>query len=188
MPARASASSADDQNNPAPIRTDDIRAIMREELASLIAGELGPRLLRVEEQLAQDVSLNDKVTELEKAAQYTADVQQELMQTTLPALVTHIENVATTLTLRTIDMKIHRRKCSLIVQVVQGPPNEDETASRKAMVDFAINCLLIANAGKLQFVACHHLSNKADATTLIIFVDLSEQNQWLHHAKNLKNQ
>ena len=40
------------------------------------------------------------------------------------------------------------------------------------MVDFATNCLLIENAGKLQFVACHRLSNKADAATLIIFVDL----------------
>ena len=42
---------------------------MRQELASLIADELGPRLLHVEEQLAQVVSLKDKVTELEKAMQ-----------------------------------------------------------------------------------------------------------------------
>ncbi len=78
--------------------------------------------------------------------QYTADVQQELMQTTLPALATHIENVATTLTLRTIDMEIHRCNWSLIVQGVQGLPNEDETATRKSMVDFATNCLHIENA------------------------------------------
>ena len=65
---RPSASAADDQN-PAPISADEIRAIMREELASLIADELGPRLLHVEEQLAQVVSLKDKVTELEKAMQ-----------------------------------------------------------------------------------------------------------------------
>ena len=39
----------------------------------------------------------------------------------------------------------------------------------------------------LQFVACHCLSNKADAATLIIFVDLADRNRWLHHAK-LKNQ
>ena len=185
---RPSASSADDQNDPAPTSADEISVIMREELASFIVDVLGPRLLRVEEQLAQVVSLKDNVTELEKAAQYTADVQQELMQTTLPALVTHIENVATTLTLRTIDMEIHRRKWSLIVQGVQGPPNEDETATRKAMVDFATNCLVIENAGKLQFVACHRLSNKADAAILITFVYLSERNQWLHHANNLKNQ
>ena len=80
------------------------------------------------------------------------------------------------------------RKWSLTVQGVQGPPNEDESATRKAMIDFATNCLLIENAGQLQFVACHRLSNKADAATLIIFVDLAERNRWLHHAKNLKNQ
>ena len=27
------------------------------------------------------------------------------------------------------------------MQGVQGPPNEDETATRKSMVDFATNCL-----------------------------------------------
>ena len=61
------------------------------------------------------------------------------------------------------------------MQGVQGPPNEDETATRKAMGDFATNSLFIGNAGKLQFVACNRLSNKADAATLIIFVDLSER-------------
>ena len=147
---RPSASSADDQNDPAPISADENRAIMLEELASLIADELGPRLLRVEEQLARVVSLKDKVTELEKAMQYTADVQQELMQTTLPALATHVENVTTTLTLRTIDMEIHRRKWSLIVQGVQEPPNEDEPATRKCTVDFPTNCLHIENAGQWE--------------------------------------
>ena len=85
-------------------------------------------------------------------------------------------------------LDIKRPKWSLIVLGVRGPPNEDETATRKAMVYFATNCLHIENAGQLQFVACHRLSNKADAATLIIFVvDLSERNRLLHHAKNLKN-
>ena len=187
-PTTRSSTSAADDENPAPISANDIRVIIREEIASAIADVLGPRLLRVEQQLAQLVSLTDNVTELEKAVQYSADMQQEITQTTLPALATHIENVATTLTLRTIDMELHRRKWSLIVQGVQGPPNEDESATRKAMIDFATNCLLIENAGQLQFVACHRLSNKADAATLIIFVDLAERNRWLHHANNLKNQ
>ena len=72
---RPSASAADDEN-PAPISADGIRAIIREETASAIADVLGPRLLRVERQLAQLVSLTDKVTELEKAVQYSADMQQ----------------------------------------------------------------------------------------------------------------
>ena len=72
---RPSASVADDEN-PAPISADGIRAIMREELASSIADELGPIFLRAERQLAQLVSLTDKVTELEKAVQYSADMQQ----------------------------------------------------------------------------------------------------------------
>ena len=74
------------------------------------------------------------------------------------------------------------------MQGVQGPPNEDETATRKSMVDFATNCLHIEKAGQLQFIACHRLSNKADAAALIIFVDLPERNRWLHHANNLKKE
>lgn len=187
---RPSASAADDKDNPgsAPISADEIRVIMREELANVIANELGPRLIRVEEQLAQVVGLKDRVVELEKAAQHSADVHEELIQTTMPSLNTHIENVATTLTLRTIDMELHRRKWGLIVQGVKGPPNEEENATRKSMIEFATNCLQIENASNLQFVACHRLSNKADAATLIIFVDLADRNRWLHHAKNLKNQ
>ena len=46
------------------------------ELTSVIADELGHRLLRVEEQLKQVVCLKDKVTELVKVIQYTAVVQQ----------------------------------------------------------------------------------------------------------------
>ena len=77
---RPSASAADDKDNPgsAPISADEIRVIMREELANVIANELGPRLIRVEEQLAQVVGLKDSVVELEKAAQHSADVHEEL--------------------------------------------------------------------------------------------------------------
>ena len=106
----------------------------------------------------------------------------------MPSLNTHIENVATTLTLRIVDMELHRRKWGLIVQGVKGPPNEEENATRKSMIEFATNCLQIENASNLQFVACHRLSNKADAATLIIFVDLADRNRWLNHANNLKNQ
>ena len=67
-PTTRSSTSAADDENPAPISANDIRAIIREEIASAIADELGPRLLRVEQQLAHLVSLTDKVTELEKAA------------------------------------------------------------------------------------------------------------------------
>ena len=44
---RPSASAADDKDNPgsAPISADEIRVIMREELANVIANELGPRLM-----------------------------------------------------------------------------------------------------------------------------------------------
>ena len=73
---RPSASAADDKDNPgsAPISADEIRVMMREELANVIANELGPRLIRVEEQLAQVVGLKDRVVELEKAVQHSADV------------------------------------------------------------------------------------------------------------------
>ena len=64
--------------------------MMREEVTTVIADQLGPQLLRIEEQLTRVVSLKDKVTELDKDVQYTADTQQQLTPITLPALRTSI--------------------------------------------------------------------------------------------------
>ena len=80
-PSASAAYDKDDKDNPgsAPISADETRVIMREELANVIANEFGPRLIRVEEQLAQVVGLKDRVVELEKAAQHSADVHEELI-------------------------------------------------------------------------------------------------------------
>ena len=47
------------------------------------AHKFGPRLLHIEEQLTEVVSLKDTVRELEKAMLYASDTQQQLMQTTI---------------------------------------------------------------------------------------------------------
>ena len=100
----------------------------------------------------------------------------------------HISCYAHDTRLYPMYMELHRRKWGMIVQGVKGPPNEEENATRKSIIEFATNCLQIENASNLQFVACHRLNNKADAATLIIFVDLADRNRWFYHAQNLKNQ
>ena len=77
-------------------------------------------------------------------------------------------------------------KWALIINGMKGPVSEREDATRAACISLANDTLKVPNAGNTGISACHRLSQESDAGVLIRFTDLSERNQWLMNAKNLK--
>ena len=133
-------------------------------------------------------TITETVRELEKSMEYTSNNQHHLTQNKLPELSSHLEQLASALVLRTLDMEVHSRKWNLIIQGVKGPANENESDTRKAAIDLAKSHLRVVNAADSQIAACHRLNNKENAPIIVKFCDLSERNRWLDGAKNLKNQ
>ena len=120
--------------------------------------------------------------------EYTSENQHHLTQTKLPELSSHLEQLASALVLRTLDMEVHSRKWNLIIQGVKGPANENECTTREAAIALATTGLRVVNAANSRIAACHRLNNKENAPIIVKFCDLSERNRWLDGAKNLKNQ
>ena len=133
-------------------------------------------------------TITETVRELEKSMEYTSENQHHLTQTKLPELSSHLEQLASALVLRTLDMEVHSRKWNLIIQGVKGPANENECTTREAAIVLATTGLRVVNAANSRIAACHRLSNKENAPIIVKFCDLSERNRWLDGAKNLKNQ
>ena len=55
------------------------------------------------------LTITETVRELEKAMQYTSDYQHQLTQNKLPEFSSHLEQLASALVLRTLDMEVHTR-------------------------------------------------------------------------------
>ncbi len=134
------------------------------------------------------LTITETVRELEKAMQYTSDNQHQLTQNKLPEFSSHLEQLASALVLRTLDMEVHTRNWNLIIQGLKGPGNENESATRKSIINLASTLLQVENAADLQIAACHRLNNKENAPIIVKCCDLSERNRWLAGAKNLKHQ
>ena len=60
------------------------------------------------------LTITEAVRELERAMQYTSDNQDQLTQKMLPEFSSHLEQLASALVLRTLDMEVHRRKWNLL--------------------------------------------------------------------------
>ena len=134
------------------------------------------------------LTITETVRELEKSMQYNSDNQHQLTQNKLPEFSSHLEQLASAVVLRTLDMEVHTRKWNLIIQGLKGPGNENESATRKSIINLASTLLRVENEADLQIAACHRLNNKENAPIIVKFCDLSERNRWLDGAKNLKHQ
>ena len=124
-------------------------------------------------------TITETVRELEKSMEYTSENQHHLTQTKLPELSSHLEQLASALVLRTLDMEVHSRKWNLIIRGVKGPANENECTTREAAIVLATTGLRVVNAANSRIAACHRLNNKENAPIIVKFCDLSERNRWL---------
>ena len=165
---------------------EDIWNNVRKDFADAIDTIVGPRLDRIEEKLNELSTLRATVSELENAVEHTSARMDDLVSTTLPALTAHVEGVATALTIRLLDMDVHRRKWTLNIQGVKGQAGEEEDITRQSCVKLARDQLGVNDALPTDFAACHRLRQQDDASILVRYVDLNKRNQWLSSAKNLK--
>ena len=151
---------------------------MREEIKTAIRAELDDRLTRFETQLNKLSTLHDKCQEVEDAINFTSHKLDDLCDTQMPALASHVEKVATALALQTLDLDVHRRKWSLTIQGVKGDAEEEDAVTRRACVDLARNHLGIADASEKDFGACHRLNKRKDAG-IIVRLSRLKSAQWM---------
>ena len=98
----------------------------------------------------------------------------------------HLNQVTTALALQNVDLHVHRRKFSLVVQGLEGPPKEVSIDTREAVIDMAKNKLGVRACDR-DLAACHRLKPTKDAGIIARFVDLGERDKWLANAKHLKD-
>ena len=113
---------------------DEIKAVVRQQTEASIKVLVTDPMARLEQQLAQMNDLVTKVSAVETAMQFTSKRMDDLEKVALPALASHVEQVASALALQTLDIDVHRRKWSLTVQGLKGDPDEDDADTRRACV------------------------------------------------------
>ena len=67
---------------------------------------------------------------VEEAINFNNKHLDDICQSSLPALTSRVEKVATSLGLQTLDVDVHRRKWSLTIQGVKGSVGEAEMDTR----------------------------------------------------------
>lgn len=163
----------------------DLRTIIREETTTVFE-ELKTRIANVEEKVGQALELQAKVSAIETSLQFNADQLQDIEREKLPALKSELDDVASALTLRMLDLEVHRRKWSITIHGMKGNPGEDEAVTRQKCVDLAKDHLQVPDACAADLAACHRLSQSQDAGVILRFVDLSKRNKWLAGARHLR--
>ena len=165
---------------------DKIRAVIREELDSYFTDKIQPTLDRLEDQVESLKTLRTTVDDLKESVEFSSKRVDDLYQVSLPAMASHIEKVANALTLRILDMDVHKRKWQLTVHGLKGNANEDEDETRTKCVTLARDKLKIRDADPSDFAACHRLKRDANSGVILRFRDLRQRDRWLANAKNLK--
>ena len=159
----------------------NIRETIRQEIQPLV-----DRLDRVEKEIHVISAIKTQVSEMGESLEFLSRRLDDVSNTTLQTLATHVERVATALALQTLDIDVHRRKWSITIQGLKGATGEEDEDTRAACVKLAKDKLGIADASLVDFAACHRLSRKEDAGVIARFRDLGMRNRWLTNAKNLR--
>ena len=89
-------------------------------------------------------SLNEKVAALETTMSslkddlsFLSNKYDTLKNTALPALASHVSNIANNLTLRHLELETHRRKWNLILHGIKGDADEFQHITRESVLKFA---------------------------------------------------
>ena len=162
---------------------NELKETIRSEIKTVLRAE---RFAQIESRLAQLATLHTKLQDMEYALNFHCKMVDDIRNTDLPALASHLEKVASGLALQTLNLDVHSRKWSLTIQGIKGEADEDEATTRHACADLARSHLKITDATGDDFSACHRLNRKKEVGIIIRFKDLSRRNRWLDEAKNLR--
>ena len=166
--------------------SEEVKGSIRAEMQAVIKEEVSGRLERLETSLQQMAELSQDVAAVKQSIEFTSQKLEDLHQSVLLALASHIEQVATSLALQTLDLDMHRRKWSITIHGLKGKAKEDEAETRQACVNLPTSHLCIPDASTSDFAACHRLAQKDNAGVIIRFRDLAQRNLWPSNAKNLR--
>ena len=167
------------------------RLVLRPEIDSIKKDikSLSQRLDKISRDFTSTITpLKTKVDSVEKGLQFASSRLDHIDNKVLPAVTKHSSNVSQRLLHETLKMDAHRRKWNVVVHGIDGPADEDESATRAAVTNFATSALKLSPevVKDSTFSACHRLSKKANAGIIIRFVDLAYRDKWLAGAKNLQ--
>ena len=150
---------------------------------------LSQRLDKISREFTSTITpLKTKVDSVEQGLQFASSRLDHIDNKVMPAVTKHSSNVSQRLLHETLKIDAHRRKWNVVVHGVDGPADEDESATRAAVINFATTALKLSPevVKDSTFSACHRLSKKANAGIIIRFVDLAYRDKWLAGARNLQ--
>lgn len=132
--------------------------------------------------------LKSRLSDVEDGLTHASDTIDHIEKTCLPLITHHVASLTQAHHHEILKIDAHRRKWNVIVHGIDGPAEQDESSTRKAVKDFAKTALKLSenDVNSTNFSACHRLSKKKDAGVIIRFTDLSDRDTWLMGAKNIQ--
>ena len=140
-----------------------------------LKSDITSRLDEMDRKIGSISNMQNSIAALEKSMTFHTQELDTMRNSTLPGLVGHISQVATAITLQNVDLNVHRRKFSLIIQGLEGPAREECANTRKSVIDMAKTKLGVL-ATPRDLAACHRLKPMKDAGIIVRrFVDINER-------------
>ena len=104
------------------------------------------RLSELEKHMSIVSKLKEVVEDVEKSLEFHVKQVQDIQTQVLPDLAAHFSDALTSVALQNVDLNVHRRKFSLVVQGIPGPASEDSADTRKAVISMAKTQMGVADA------------------------------------------
>lgn len=154
--------------------------------------QIADKVDHLEKKIEDVASLQSSIDRIETSVQEIKSSTNKLKTDTIPGLVDHMNSMLTHIGLQNVDLNMHRRKFSLIIQGLPGKAEESSDDTRKAVLDMAKKNLKLKDTRDTplredQLSACHRLQTTAGSAVIARFVDLKQRDRWLAHAKHLAN-
>ena len=174
--------------------SEDILPMIKLAVREVLAEDILPRLNNLEKQILElaniKATLNSQQTclnEHTKSLTFLDQEVKEIQSKSIPRLETKFTDLNEKMCLNLLNLDVHRRKWTLLINGIKGESGENELVTRDKVKCFAKDKLEIEGADSHPLASCHRLAQRNDAGIIIRFVDLNDRNNWLSSARKLKN-
>ena len=172
----------------------ELTPIIRQAVRGATREEVSDRLDKFEHKVSELTTMKstlrdhgNQIKDLEKSLEFSSQEIKDLNEKLIPALDKKFSDLSTKICMNLLNIDVHRRKWSLIINGLKSKQGETEPETHAIVRRFASEKLKMKGVDSHLFSACHRLAQKPDAGIIIRFVDLADRNNWLANAKNLKN-
>lgn len=167
---------------------------IRQAVKEAIREEITERLENLEKKVSDIANLkttidshDKRLGEHEHSLDFQGDQIKDILENSIPDLEKKFCDLTEKMCMKMLDMDMHRRKWSVIINGLDGEAGESESVTRDKVKTFAMDKMQVTGADSHPIAACHRLAQKKDAGITVRFVDLNHRNEWLSNAKNLKS-